>query len=90
MLNNHAEYKYETLHKGPFVITRFWTNGTVTMQYRPIKIRHNIRRIKPYKSDTNVEDITSKICVKISTYDHQLYTSVLYKILDTRYIIGYK
>ena len=32
----------------------------VTLQYDAIKIRHNIRRIKPYKPDTRVEDINPK------------------------------
>ena len=36
------------------------TNGTVNLKYDPIKIRHNIRRIKAYKPDTNVEDISLK------------------------------
>ena len=42
---------------GPFAITRCFTNGMVNLQYGPKKIRYNIRRINPYKSDTNVEDI---------------------------------
>ena len=54
MLNNSAAYKYETPYKGPFVITQCWTNGMVTIQCDAIKIRHNIHRIKPYTSDTNV------------------------------------
>ena len=29
-----------------------------------------------------------KVCVTMSTYDHQLYTSVFYESLDTRYIIS--
>ena len=57
MLNNHAVYKYGTLFKVPFVIKRCWTNVTVTLQYGSTKIRHNIRWIKPYKYDTNVEYI---------------------------------
>ena len=32
----------------------------VNLQCGPSKIRYNIRRIKPYKSDTKVEDISSK------------------------------
>ena len=60
MLNNNAAYKYETPYKGPFVITQCWTNGTVTIQYGPIQTKHNILRIKPYKFDTNVEDINTK------------------------------
>ena len=68
MLNNHAAYKYETSYKGPFVITWFLTNGTVNMQYGQTEIRHNIRRINPYKSDTKVGDINPKKCVMMSTY----------------------
>ena len=60
MLNNHTAYNYETPYKGPFFITRCFTNGTVNIQYGLIKIRHNIRQINPYKSDTNVEDIIPK------------------------------
>ena len=36
---------------------QYWTNGTVTLQCGQIQNRHNICRIKPYKYDTNVEDI---------------------------------
>ena len=43
----------------PFVITQCWTNGTVALQCGPIKIRHNICRIKPHTSDTNFEDINT-------------------------------
>ena len=43
--------------KEPFVITQFLTNGTVTLQYGTIQIRHNIHWIKPYKPDTNVKGI---------------------------------
>ena len=60
MLNNSAEYKYEMPYKGPFVITHFLTNGTVTLQYGAIKIGHYIRCIKPYKYDTNVDYINPK------------------------------
>ena len=57
MITNNDAYKYETPYKGPFLITKCWTNVTVTLQYGAIKIRHNIICIKPYTSDTNVEDI---------------------------------
>ena len=50
MLPNHVAYKYETPYKGPFVTTRC----TVNLKYGPIKIRHNIHRIKPYKYDTKL------------------------------------
>ena len=57
MLNNHAAYKYATLYKGAFLISHCWTNVMVTLQCGKTKIRYNIRRIKQYKSDTNIEDI---------------------------------
>ena len=57
MLTNKSILKYETPYKVPFGITHYWTNGTVTLQCGTIKIRYNIRRIKPYTSDTNVEYI---------------------------------
>ena len=40
-----------------FVITRRFNNGTVNLHYGPIKTGYNIRLIKPYKSDTKLEDI---------------------------------
>ena len=60
MLDNYATYKYETPYKGPFVITRRFNNGKVKIQYGWTKIRYNIRRIKPYKPDINVEHINPK------------------------------
>ena len=60
MLTNHAAYKYKRPYKFPFVITRCFTNGMLSMKYVPIQIRHNIRQIKPYKSDAKVEDINPK------------------------------
>ena len=47
----------EMPYKGPFSIKLCWNNGTVTLKCGPIQIRQNIRRIKPYKSRTKVEDI---------------------------------
>ena len=60
MMTKHTVYKYEISYKGPFVITQSFTNRTVNLQYGPTKIRHNIRRINPYKSDTKVEDYNSE------------------------------
>ena len=65
MLTNHTAYKYETPYKGPFVRTQCFTNGTLNLQYGPIKIRYNIRQIKLYKSDTKVEYFNS---INISDY----------------------
>ena len=59
-LTNNAAYKYESPYNRPFVITQCWTNGTVTLQYGATQVRHNIRWIKPYTYDTNVEDITTE------------------------------
>ena len=67
ILTNHDAYKYGTPYKSPFVITRCFTNGTVNLKYGPIKIKYNIHRIKPYKSDTNVEYINPKnMCDKFN------------------------
>ena len=60
MLTNQTAYKYETPYKGPFLITQCFTNGTVKLQCGVIKITYNIRRIKPYKSDKNVEYMNPK------------------------------
>ena len=60
MLNNHFDLKYETTYKGPFKITQWQKNGTVTLQYDAIRIRHNIRCIKPYTSDKNIESIIAE------------------------------
>ena len=60
MLNNHDAYKYESPYKIPSVITRCFTNGMVNIQYDPTEIRHNIRRVNTFKSDTNIEDINPK------------------------------
>ena len=42
MLTYHTAYKYETPYKGPFVITRCFTNGTVNLKYGATEIRHNL------------------------------------------------
>ena len=60
IITNHTAYKYETTYKGPFVITQCYINGTVMLQCGAIKIKYNIHRINPYKSDTKVECFTQK------------------------------
>ena len=60
MITNHTAYKYETPYKDSFVITQCFINDTVNLQCGPKKIRYNICRIKTYKLDTKVEDISSK------------------------------
>ena len=56
MLTNNSGYKYKKPYNRQFFIMQFWTNGTVTLQCGQIQNLHNIRWIKPYTSDTNVED----------------------------------
>ena len=47
-------------YAGPFVTTQCFTNGTVELQYGAIKVRYNIRRIKLYKYEKNIEDISTE------------------------------
>ena len=44
---------------GPFVITKYFSNGMANLQCGEIKIKHNIYRIHLYKSDTRVEAFNS-------------------------------
>ena len=60
MFANNAADIYEPPYNGQFLIIQYFTNGMVTLLWDLIKIRYNIRRIKPYKSDTNVEYINPK------------------------------
>ena len=39
--------------------TQCFTNGTANLKCGPTEVRHNIRQIKPYKSDNKVEDSNS-------------------------------
>ena len=57
MVTNNNAFKYEIPYNGKFQIKWHWNNGMVTLQYGAIHITYNIRHIKPYKFDTNVEDI---------------------------------
>ena len=45
---------------GPFVITHCFTNVSVNLQCGTVQIKYNIRHINPYKSDTKVENFSSK------------------------------
>ena len=83
MLNNNAAFKYDTSYKGIFEIEKCWSNGMVTLQYGATNIRYNIRRINPYTSDTNFEDIKyGELMIDNVTFgNYQLYTSIF--ILNT-------
>ena len=60
MITDNVAFKYETPYNGPFGITQCWTNSMVTLQCGATKIRYNIRGIKPYSSDTNIDNIISE------------------------------
>ena len=47
MLTNQTAYKYETPYNGPFVITQYFTIGTVKLQYGATQITYNIHCINP-------------------------------------------
>ena len=55
MLTKQISYNYKTTYTGSFLITRGWTNGTVSLQTGATKIRYNIRHIKSYTLDTKIE-----------------------------------
>ena len=57
MLVNDSAYNNETSYNGPFVITPCFTIGAVSLQRGLIKMEYKIFYIKPYKSDTKIEDI---------------------------------
>ena len=55
------------------MITQCFTNCTVNLQCGVIQIKFNIRRIKPNKPDTKVEDFNSKnlndaVNIRITSY----------------------
>ena len=61
------------------MINKCWNNGTVKLKCGTIKIRYNIRWIKPYKSDTNIEYIKPEEYVRRCQHmSYQLYTYTLY------------
>ena len=67
MLTKQTAYKYETPYTGPFVITHCFKNGTVKFKNGATQITKNICSIKPYKSDAQVEDSSSKnMCDSVS------------------------
>ena len=79
MLTNNYAYKYETPYDGPFGITQCWRKGTIKLQYGAKNIRHNVRHINPYTSDTNVEDNNNE---NMYEYSQHMITSyiLLYSI----------
>ena len=42
------------------MIKQCFTNGTVDLKLGTVKIKYNIRCIEPYKSDTKVDNFSSK------------------------------
>ena len=74
---------------GPFVITQWFTNGTVNLQRGVIQLKYNIRQINPYKLDTKVEYYDSKIFMTMSTYELPVIYFCLKSNLGPKYMIGY-
>ena len=74
IITNHTSQKYETPYKVNVVIKQFLPKGTINLQYGPTKKSYNIYMIKPYKSNTKVEDSNS---LNISG-DANIYSSVIY------------
>ena len=74
---------------GPFVITPCFTKGTVTLQCGAIQITYNIRRIKPYKSDTKVDD--SNVINMYDAFNIRITSHILLSYFKARkkYMIGY-
>ena len=60
IITKNTAYKYKTQYTRQFDIAQCCTNVTVKLQNGVTKITYNIIRIKPYKSDTKVEDSSSK------------------------------
>ena len=80
MLNKRTVYNYETPYTGPFLITQYWTNEKISSIIVATEIRYNIHRIKPYKSDTKVEDSNS-----INMYDYvNILSPVIYFCLNIK------
>ena len=78
MLNNNAAYKYENPYKVPFVINQCWTNCTVTLKCGTTKIGIIYITLSHIHLIQTLKILPLEICVTMSTYDHQVYTSVLY------------
>ena len=78
MITNDSAYKYVTPHNGLFVITQWYTNGTVTLHCGLIKVDIIYVGLSHINLVQMLKILTFKIYVTTSTYDHQLYTSILY------------
>ena len=87
MLTKHTAYKYETPYTFTFLITQCFINVTVNLQCGSIQIRYNIRRNKPYKLNTKVEDSHSKICLMILEYELPVIYFCLNLNIGKKYII---
>ena len=57
ILNNKSTKKCDTPYAFLFEITQCYTNETVPLKMGAMKIRYNIRHIKTYNMETDVENI---------------------------------
>ena len=55
MLRIGTENKQESPYSGPHAITKINTNGTVRLQMGAVNDTVNIRRLTPYKDETNTK-----------------------------------
>ena len=77
----------EMPYKSSFVITECFTNGMVMLQCSAIKITHNIRHIKPYKTNTKVEYFNPKIWMMLSIYEGPVIYFYMKLKLGMKYMI---
>ena len=81
ILNNKYVQKYKTPYKGPYEITRMWTNGMVTLKMNPAAVIYNICYINPHKSETDVYKCPSVITSYIPLYMIIIYVTCLENLL---------
>ena len=73
MLNNHTAYQYETPYTGPILITHCFSNGTVDLLCGPKQLGIIYVALSHINLILKLKILVRKICLTMSTYDHQLY-----------------
>ena len=76
MLNNSAACKYETPYTGPFLIIQCFTNVIVKLKMAQQKIRIIYIALSHTNLILKLKILVQKVCLTMSTYNFQLYTSV--------------
>ena len=89
MINYSAAYKYETPYKGPFVITQYFTNGTVMLQYGAIHITYNINvALSHLNLILKLIILIRKIWMMLSTYELPVIYFYIKLNIGIKYMIG--